>query len=156
VDGGVPNNMSDNSIRAPVPRSREMHTEVHTITVAIYLGELFFATTLAIALLVISTSRASIVIVLFCSVAVSRYGRWLNTSPIALCCMLSPRYSTEFITHGREMLSTRSSGKYGWPSPCSTRSWEALRWPAFLLPMPGIYWSIIAPITIPQFCRPPR
>jgi sterol desaturase/sphingolipid hydroxylase (fatty acid hydroxylase superfamily) len=66
VDGGVPNNMSDNSIRAPVPRSREMHTEVHTMTVAVYFGELFFATTLAIALLVISTSRASIVIVLFC------------------------------------------------------------------------------------------
>jgi hypothetical protein len=37
------------------------------VTVAIYFGELFFATTLAIVLLVISTSRPSIVIVLFCA-----------------------------------------------------------------------------------------
>jgi sterol desaturase/sphingolipid hydroxylase (fatty acid hydroxylase superfamily) len=65
VDGGVPNNMRDSSIRAAVPRSREMRTEVHTVTVAIYFGELFFATTLAIVLLVISTSRPSVVIVLF-------------------------------------------------------------------------------------------
>jgi sterol desaturase/sphingolipid hydroxylase (fatty acid hydroxylase superfamily) len=81
VDDGVPNDLSDNLIRAavPVPQSSEMRTELHgrklryqatclmpTMTVAIYFGELFFATTLAIVLLVISTSRASIVIVLFC------------------------------------------------------------------------------------------
>jgi sterol desaturase/sphingolipid hydroxylase (fatty acid hydroxylase superfamily) len=63
VDGGV----SDNSIKAAVPPSRAMCTEVHTVTVAIYFGELFFATTLAVVLLVISTSRPSIVIVLFCA-----------------------------------------------------------------------------------------
>jgi sterol desaturase/sphingolipid hydroxylase (fatty acid hydroxylase superfamily) len=66
VDVGVPNNMSDNSIRAAMPRLRETPTEVHTVTVAIYFGELFFATALAIVILVFSTSRASIVIVLFC------------------------------------------------------------------------------------------
>jgi sterol desaturase/sphingolipid hydroxylase (fatty acid hydroxylase superfamily) len=78
---GLPNNLSDNLIRAavPVPRSSEMRTELHgrkfwyqatrlmpTMTAAIYFGELFFATALGIALLVISPSRPSIIIVLFC------------------------------------------------------------------------------------------
>jgi sterol desaturase/sphingolipid hydroxylase (fatty acid hydroxylase superfamily) len=78
---GMPNNPSDNLIRAavPVPWSSEMRTELHgrkfwhqatrlmpTMTAAIYFGELFFATALAIVLLLISTSRPSIVIVLFC------------------------------------------------------------------------------------------
>jgi sterol desaturase/sphingolipid hydroxylase (fatty acid hydroxylase superfamily) len=78
---GLPNNLSDNSIRAavPVPRSSEMRTELYgrkfwyqatrlvpAMTAAIYFGELFFATAVAIVLLVISTSRPSIIIVLFC------------------------------------------------------------------------------------------
>jgi sterol desaturase/sphingolipid hydroxylase (fatty acid hydroxylase superfamily) len=77
---GLPNNPSDNLIRAavPVPRSNEMRSELHgrkfwhqairlmpTVTAAIYFGELFFATALAIVLLVISTSSPSIIIVRF-------------------------------------------------------------------------------------------
>ena len=62
-----------------IPRSSEMCTELHgrrfwiqtmclvpSMTVAIYFGELIFATALAVVLLTISTSGSSIALVLFC------------------------------------------------------------------------------------------
>ncbi len=62
-----------------IPRSSEMCTELHgrrfwiqtmclvpSMTVAIYFGELIFATALAVVLLTISTSKSSIALILFC------------------------------------------------------------------------------------------